>query len=205
MQADIDPLLGTAAIPTCFLCMQEGIKEFNIPQGITKINSDAFEYTGLESVTIPSSVGVIDSGAFYGCKNLKTIKLPVGVELYGSALSHSGLESVELRDVKLQGFVIFYNCKQLKSVIIKGDTPVIPNYTFANCTNLTHVELPETLEQIGHNVFRNCTKLREINFAGTMDQWKDIRIHKDNKELFSCKIICSDGTLKYDSDVEEWK
>ena len=205
MQADIDPLEGMTEIPVYFLCRQEGIKSFSIPVGITKINSYAFAYTDLESITIPSSVREIDREAFHMCKNLKTIKLPTGVELNRNSFSSSGLESIELRDVKLQNYFIFYDCKQLKSVIIKGDTPVIPNYTFANCTNLTHVELPETLEQIGHNVFRNCTKLRKINFAGTMDQWKDIRIHKDNKELFSCKIICSDGTLKYDSDVEEWK
>ena len=204
MQAGINPLLGTTEIPTCFLYKQ-GIKEFNIPAGITTIGRHAFEYTDLESVTIPNSVRVIDSDAFYRCENLKTVKLPAGVELHRSVFSYSGLESVELRDVKLQGFVIFYNCKQLKSVIIKRDTSVIPTQTFENCIDLTHVELPETLEQIGHNVFRNCTKLREINFAGIMSQWKDIEIDKYNKELFSCKIICSDGTLKYDSDVEEWK
>lgn len=57
IQAGIDPLLGMTEIPTCFLYMQESIKSFNIPQGITKINNYAFAYAGLGSITIPNSVG----------------------------------------------------------------------------------------------------------------------------------------------------
>ena len=204
MQAGIDPLLGMTEIPTCFLYLQESIKFFNIPQGITKINNYAFVYTDLESITIPNSVKVIERSAFYGCKNLKTVKLPVGVELHRGAFSLSGLESIELKDVKLQGYFIFYDCEQLKSVTVKGDTPVIPAQTFQGCFNLTHVELPETLEQIEYGAFNRCDKLREINFAGTMDQWKNIKIERDNRKLFSCKIICSDGTLKFDKTVKEW-
>ena len=122
MQAGIDPLRGMAEIPPFFLCMQEGIKEFNIPQGITKIGLHAFAYAGLESITIPSSVREIDGTTFYLCKNLKTVELPPDVELYGGVFSSSGLESIELRDVKLQSHSIFKYCKQLKSVIINGYT-----------------------------------------------------------------------------------
>ena len=205
MQADIDPLEGMTEIPVYFLCRQEGIKSFSIPVGITKINSYAFAYTDLESITIPSSVREIDREAFHMCKNLKTIKLPTGVELYRRVFKFSGLESIELKDVKLQDSSIFYNCKQLKSVTIKGNTPVIPDWTFANCFNLTHVELPETLKQIGPDAFNGCDKLRKIDFAGTTGQWKNIEIDGTNRELFSCKIICSDSILKYDGDVAEWK
>ena len=204
MQAGIDPLLGMTEIPVYFLYLQESIKFFNIPQGITKINNYAFVYTDLESITIPNSVRVIDSDAFYGCKNLKTVKLPVGVELHRGAFSSSGLESIELKDVKLQDSSIFYNCKQLKSVVIKGDTPVIPDGTFYGCFNLTYVELPETLEQVGYNAFHGCNKLRKIDFAGTVEQWREIKIRKDNARLFSCKIICSDSVLKYNKTTGDW-
>ena len=127
------------------------------------------------------------------------------MELYGRVFKFSGLESIELKDVKLQDYSTFWSCEQLKSVTIKGDTPVIPNETFAKCYELTHIELPETLEQIEYNAFNGCNKLREINFAGTVEQWKDIEVGKYNRNLFNCKIICSDGTLKYDGDVAEWK
>ena len=205
IQAGIDPLLGMTEIPTSFLYWQEGIKEFNIPRGITKINNYAFAHAGLENITIPSSVKVIDREAFYKCENLKTVKLPIGVVLEDRVFRFSGLESVELKDVKLQDYSTFRGCKQLKSAIIKGDTPVIPDETFKNCYKLTHVELPETLEQIGYNVFYGCDKLREINFAGTVNQWRDIEIDEINGKLFGCKIICSDGILRYDKTTGEWK
>ena len=205
MQAGINPLEGMTEIPVYFLAYRGDIKSFSIPRGITKINSDAFEYTDLESITIPSSVGEIGSGAFYKCENLKTVKLPVGVELHRGAFSSSGLESIELKDVKLQDSSIFYNCEQLKSVVIKGDTPVIPDWTFEKCFNLTHVELPEALKQIEYSVFNGCDELREINFAGTMEQWRNIGISTFDMVLSTYSIICSDGTLKYDSNAGEWK
>ena len=205
MQAGINPLLGMTEIPVGFLAYQGDIKSFSIPIGITKINGSAFSFASLESITIPSSVREIDREAFYNCENLKTVKLPTGVELYGSAFSFSGLESIELRDVKLQSYSIFEDCEQLKSVVIKGDTPVIPAQTFENCIDLTHIELPEALKQIEYDVFYRCNKLRKINFAGTMEQWKNIEIDKYNAKLFSCKVICSDSTLNYDSDAGEWK
>ena len=204
IQAGIDPLLGMTEIPTCFLFYQSDIKSFSIPTRITKINDGAFAYAGLESITIPNSVEVISDGAFHMCGNLKTAELPVGVELYGSAFNSSGLESIELKDVKLQDHLIFDDCEQLKSAVIKGDTPVIPDWTFEGCFNLTHIELPEALKQIGRNVFYRCRKLRKIDFAGTMEQWREIEIDKNNARLFSCKIICSDGTLKFDKTAKEW-
>ena len=204
MQAGIDPLKGMTEIPMFFLSWQSDIKSFSIPMGITKIGLDAFAHTGLESITIPNSVKVISTGAFRSCAGLKTIKLPTGVELYMGAFGSSGLESVELRDAKLQDHSIFDDCVQLKSVVIKGDTPVIPDGTFYGCFNLTHVELPETLEQVGYNAFYRCNKLRKINFAGTVEQWREIKIRKDNARLFSCKIICSDSVLKYNKTTGDW-
>ena len=204
IQAGIDPLLNMTEIPAFFLYKQKDIKEFNIPQGITTIGPDVFAHTDLENITIPNSVRVIDTGAFYKCENLKTVKLPVGVQLLILAFFSTGLESIELEDVKLQDAGIFEGCEQLKSVIIKGNTPVIPYHTFENCTDLTHVELPEALEQVEYDVFHGCKKLRKINFACTMDRWKDIEIDKDNRKLFSCKIICSDGTLKFDKTAKDW-
>ena len=205
MQAGIDPLLGMTEIPMCFLCGQKGIKEFNIPTGITKINRFAFQDTNLENITIPSSVRVIDNSVFYRCEDLKAVELPTGVELYGGVFSSSGLESIELKDAKLQGHFIFYDCEQLKSVIIKGNTPEIPSYTFAKCTNLTHIELPANLKKIEGLIFYDCTKLEEIDFTGTTEQWREIDIHKSNAKLFSCKVICNNGVLRYDKTMEEWK
>lgn len=44
-----------------------------IPDGVTVINSSVFEYTGLESVTIPYSVTYINYGAFFACAGLTSV------------------------------------------------------------------------------------------------------------------------------------
>lgn len=204
MQAGVDPLQDMTEIPEDFLYEQENITEFNIPDGITKIGDSAFEDTDLESVTIPDSVKEIRGRAFADCTNLKTVKLPVGIQLSTCVFLNSGLESIELKDVKLQDSSIFSDCKQLKSAIIKGDTPSIPYSTFEGCGNLTRVELPASLKEIESNSFYNCSKLKEINYVGTANQWKDIKISSSNARLFRCKIICSGGVLKYDKTAEEW-
>ena len=175
MQAGINPLLGMIEIPTYFLCMQVGIESFSVPQGITKINGSAFEYTDLESITIPNSVKVIGWFAFADCKLLKEIVIP---------------ESVE--EMKQSTFL---HCTNLQSAIIKGRITVLPQNCFDGCTNLIHIELPGTLEQIESYAFRNCTKLKEIKFAGTMEQWKNIKIDKYNSRTLSRRIVCSDGNI----------
>ena len=205
MQAGVDPLRGMTEIPAYFLYRQRDIKSFSIPTRITKIGNGAFTLTGLESITIPNSVREIYNSVFYRCEDLKAVELPTGVELNGDAFNHSSLESIELRDVKLQSPGIFEFCKQLKSVIIKGNTPEIPSYTFAKCTNLTHVELPANLKKIEGLIFYDCTKLEEIDFTGTTEQWREIDIHKSNAKLFSCKVICNNGVLRYDKTMKEWK
>ena len=56
------------------LLNDEEINDLVIPDDATLVNSYAFaKDTALVSVTIPASVSVIQTGAFMGCKNIKTI------------------------------------------------------------------------------------------------------------------------------------
>jgi len=69
--------------------LPEGIKEiphnmfegctsltsFTIPDSVTKIWDDAFNRSGLESITIPDTVMEIGAFAFYGCENLVTVTI----------------------------------------------------------------------------------------------------------------------------------
>ncbi|MBQ2400067.1 MAG: leucine-rich repeat domain-containing protein, partial [Muribaculaceae bacterium] len=47
-----------------------------IPQGVTKIEDEAFYYCeNLTSIVIPDSVTTIGDKAFWGCKNLTSIEI----------------------------------------------------------------------------------------------------------------------------------
>jgi len=49
------------------------LSSIEIPDGVTRIGKWAFEDSGLDSIIIPSSVAVIDQGAFYMCNDIQAI------------------------------------------------------------------------------------------------------------------------------------
>lgn len=61
-----------------------GCKNGIIPDGITSIESFAFQYTDLPSVSIPNTVTSISLCAFRGCKNLKKVIIPESVTSMGN-------------------------------------------------------------------------------------------------------------------------
>jgi hypothetical protein len=49
--------------------------EYSIPEGVTQIATEAFDRAdNLLNVAIPNSVEVIESNAFYACKNLESLE-----------------------------------------------------------------------------------------------------------------------------------
>lgn len=58
----------------------QSLKEIVFPEGLKTICDNAFDGTGLVSVTVPQSVESIGSLAFARCRNLTTALLPAGVE-----------------------------------------------------------------------------------------------------------------------------
>lgn len=72
--------------------------EIDIPEGVMFVANNAFkENTNITSVSCPTSLHDIGEYAFYGCKNLKSIKLNEGLFLIGhDAFIGTGLDSVNL-------------------------------------------------------------------------------------------------------------
>ncbi len=59
-------------------------KHLSIPDGIEKINVDAFSQNDfIESITLPSSVRVLERGVFFNNPQLKEVSLPAGLEIIG--------------------------------------------------------------------------------------------------------------------------
>ena len=66
-----------------------------IPNGVTRISSDAFKDTGLTSVIIPNSVTEIEWSAFKYCESLTSVNIPNSVtEIRSEAFRDTGLTSV---------------------------------------------------------------------------------------------------------------
>lgn len=87
--------------------------EFVIPDGVTKINENAFNYCSFESYVLPDSLEEIGNRAFYDNINLKRINIP---EKINSTL-----------------FSVFLGCNNLKEITFENDSDEIDGYrTFSS-------------------------------------------------------------------------
>lgn len=100
----------------------------------------------LTSLSLPSSVERVDSLAFEGASNLKTITFSDGGK---------GLKKIDS--------LAFKDCSSLESIdLSNAEITEIPARAFENCTSLKSVKLPPTVTKIANNAFSGCSKLEEI-------------------------------------------
>jgi Leucine-rich repeat (LRR) protein len=100
----------------------------------------------LTSLSLPSSVERVDSLAFEGASNLKTITF---------SDSGKGLKKIDS--------LAFKDCSSLESIdLSNAEITEIPVRAFENCTSLKSIKLPSTVTKIADNAFAGCSNLEEI-------------------------------------------
>ena len=131
---------------------------------------------GTDNITVPSSLGgypvrFIGTEAFCGCRELKSVKIPHGVESIGTSAFEScaGLESVNIpSSVTSIGPNAFNYCSRLKSVNIPSSVTSIKDEAFANCECLTDVTLGKHVTSIGRRAFSDCVRLTKIKIPNSV-------------------------------------
>ena len=126
------------------------LSHIELPEGLKRIEANAFEKCKLKSISLPSSLTHIGEKAFYA-SNLEAVTIPGSVEV--------------LEDN------VFYGCSDLKTVVISDGVKEIRS-TFAWATFLESVTLPSTLEKLhgparygdpnGDGSFARCANLKEL-------------------------------------------
>ena len=116
-----------AVIVTSTNELKLGCKNTTIPNTITSIGDNAFDYcSGLTSIMIPNSVTSIGGWAFFGCSRLTSIAIPNSVTTIGSSAFHScsSLTLVTIgNSVTTIGQWAFYSCSGLSSIVL---LPIAP-------------------------------------------------------------------------------
>ncbi|MBR0272726.1 MAG: leucine-rich repeat protein [Bacteroidaceae bacterium] len=121
------------------------LKTIELPTNVTEIGQYAFEYTGIEEVTIPAGVTRLEQHTFAYCNRLKKATLPDGITYIG----HS----------------CFSECHELLDVNIPANVETIDEYAFYNNQKRsTPIVFPATLKTIGHHAFRNNHRLKSVTF-----------------------------------------
>lgn len=123
------------------------IKNIQLNDGLTEIESDAFANAVITSLALPDTLTKIGQSAFSGCKQLATITWP-----------NNNFSFTEVNG--------FDNCTGLSDSIF-SDLPStvtsIGDNAFAGC-RFTSVSLPGTIESIGERAFAYNYALQSVTF-----------------------------------------
>ena len=140
--------------------------------GATKIRDHAFyNYSGLQSITIPNSVTSIENNALRGCKSLTSITIPNSVTTIGSSAFSScyKLTSITIPNsiTSIKGYT-FQSCTSLTNITIPSAVTSIEGYAFHSCSSLTSITIPNSVTSIGDSTFGSCTSLTNITIPNSV-------------------------------------
>ena len=144
---------------------------------------DSFIFTGIEKITIPSSVTSF-SGDFKGCNQLKTIIFEPNspIERLSLSCEESPLDTICIpSNVK---YCDFGRIKNLKNIIIPPDSKLREIKSFRN-TAIKSITIPQHIEELGSCCFCECRNLKTVIFQ------------------LNCKLSYFPGSLFSYSSIEE--
>lgn len=137
---------------------------------VIAIESDAFNAPGINSITLPSSLEIIEPGVIAYCPDLTMLKLNEGLRLI---MRNSFCKLDKLRELAIPGSVYeiqdgcFKNIASLESLNFGEGLFYIGNNCFINLDSLDEVILPKSLKSLGEGCFNNCRNLKKV----TIPKW----------------------------------
>jgi hypothetical protein len=153
--------------------------------GLQTINSSDFNgCESLTSITIPSSITLIESMAFESCKSLTAVHitdLGAWCKIY--------FENNPLWYAKH----LFLNGTEIKDLMIPDGVTSISGWAFSFWNNLTSVTIPKSVTFIGENAFDGCDDLTTVSI--------DNNVLEIEKEAFQ---NCNNLTSFHITDIASW-
>ena len=139
------------------------VTNVTLPSTLTTIAYGAFRSSSLTSVNIPEGVTSIGEYAFYNT-DISTIVIPEGVTaIESSTFSQCELLSNVTLPSTLQkiGQGAFYKCA-ITAIEVPNSCLKIGMYAFESCSQLASVTLPDELVELPMGIFQNCSSLQSI-------------------------------------------
>ena len=150
---------------------------------VTAIGKECFSYCAITSVTIPSTVKLIDEAAFYQCAAITEITIPASVDSIASGpFIGSPIEKLAIDDspnvLKLHTSVDFRGMNSLKTLYIGRNlnypvTPSIGRTLFWGTVALESLTFGDYVTEIQEATFRLCPELKEVIFGPNMTYISD--------------------------------
>lgn len=146
-------------------------ESYTIPEGVTIIGTEAFDYAKIASIIIPNTVLSIESSAFEDCKNIQTLLIPNSVTSIGGSA--------------------FKGCDKLDNVTMSSEVSSIESFTFGSCKNLRKFYIGAKVSSINKLAFYNCQSLQEFEVdenSSSFTTQSGILYTKDMQELVKCPM-----------------
>ncbi|MBQ9495768.1 MAG: leucine-rich repeat protein [Treponema sp.] len=153
------------------------IKRITLPNGLEKIEEDAFAGTRIPEITIPKSVSHIEGWAFFYSDTEKI------VFEQGSALTEIPASFCQ-------------QCKKLAEVTLPEKVESIGTQAFEGCESLATIQLPDSIHTIKNEAFRE-TALAQVTLPANL-QVLDRQAFYANKALQT--VSASNAAV-----LPEWK
>ena len=136
--------IGKSAFEYC-----SSLETVTLPATLIKIESYAFNSSGITTIKIPEGVTTIEEHAFSNCSYLKKVIIPSTITSMGTA--------------------IFENCINLSSVSIAEGTKYVTlgSGAFRNCTSLQTITIPGNYITIGRGAFYGCSGLKSATWKNS--------------------------------------
>lgn len=132
---------------------------------VEEIESGAFSYSNLKTLTLNKTLTYLGSEAFKGCEDLKSVRIKANLwslpeQLFADC---TGLESIELpENLNYIRVGVFDNCTNLSSIGLPSTLKGVEAFAFRNCRSLKSVYFPDGMSEIGYGAFLSCSNLAEI-------------------------------------------
>ena len=183
------------------------------------------------NITIKEGTLEIASFAFYGCTNLKSIIIPNSVTSIGSStfdgttwynnqpngLVYAGKVAYKYKGTMPKNTSItikegtlgiarsaFYECTNLKSVIIPNSVTSIGKSAFKGCGSLTSVTIGNSVTYIGDDAFYNCANLLKIICLGANAPQCGLNVF-EGVDTYKCIVSIPENNYENYVSAKTWR
>ena len=145
-----------AIIDTKNMKLIVGCNTSKIPSDISSISYGAFYgCKDIKSIEIPKSVTNIESGAFQGCSGIEYLTVDSENPVYDSRSNCNAI-------IEKESNTLIVGCKTTK---ILSSVEVIGQEAFADCSDLESIVIPDSVTKMGYWAFSGCSGLKQIKLS----------------------------------------
>lgn len=138
-------------------------ESLSVPYGVECVGSSAFSGSTAKTIILPTTVKIIEAGAFSDCDSLTGITIPNSVTtIGGSAFSYcNSLTSITIPDsVSTIGYSAFYGCTSLETLVIGENVKSIGSSAFSECHSISKIiwnaKSVEDFSETSSRFFNSC-------------------------------------------------